>query len=199
MATQVLLECATEASTPLPKTWRALARGFAHHLRATLLKYRDGARMVAGTRLRDAAMYASTEAALRVFVDAGATPDAAAVCLKTINDYVIGFTIEQQAVISPRGERNPEYDLRKREASIDPSLYPLSRSIGGALFGDFDSTFERGLDLIVSGFEAKLAEADGSTTSSETGSDRSSPRKTRHASGAPVLRKASSTRSTGAR
>ena len=173
MATQVLLECVAEFATPSPPTsWQALARRFAQGLRETLLKYRDGARMVAGTRLRDPAMYASMEVALKVFVDARIEPDEAAMCLKTINDYVIGFTIEQQSVLSPSGERKPGYDLEMREASIDPSLYPLSRSVGATFFADFDTTFGRGLSLIIGGFEASLKSRRRSSASKGAHGDR---------------------------
>jgi TetR/AcrR family transcriptional regulator, tetracycline repressor protein len=155
MATQVLLDWASGfASDEMPTAWQDLTRLVARGLRAALLRYRDGARMVAGTRLRDPAVYAAMEAALRVFAAAGVAPGKAAVFLKTVNDYVIGFTIEQQAVLSPTGERNPEYDLAAREARMDPELYPLSRSIGPAMFGNFDVNFERGLDLLIAGFAA---------------------------------------------
>jgi TetR/AcrR family transcriptional regulator, tetracycline repressor protein len=162
MATQVLVDWASElGSVEMPAAWQDLTRLFGHGLRAALLRYRDGARMVSGTRLRDPAIYAKMEAALRVFATAGVAPVEAAICLKTVNDYVIGFTIEQQAVLSPAGERDPAYDLAAREANIDPQLYPLSRSIGAAMFDNFDAGFERGLNLIIAGFAAGLLERGG--------------------------------------
>jgi AcrR family transcriptional regulator len=153
MATHVLLECGAEiAKVPTPATWPELTRLVARTLRAVLLRYRDGARMVAGTRVRSPEVYGYMETALRVFADAGVSADDAALCLSTVAAFVTGFTIEQQAVLSPTGERTQGFELETREAAIDPDRYPLARSIGRALFDDYDQMFERGLDLIIAGF-----------------------------------------------
>jgi TetR/AcrR family tetracycline transcriptional repressor len=160
MATQVLLDLRGGfGSGPMPASWSDLTRAFAGGLRTALLRRRDGARMVAGTRLRDPAVFAPMEAALRVFAAAGAPPAQAAMFLKTVNDYVIGFTIEQQAVVSPSGERAAGYELEARAAAIDPDLYPLSHSLGSVLMDNHDASFERGLDYLVAGFAAELAGA----------------------------------------
>jgi hypothetical protein len=79
------------------------------------------------------------------------------VCLTTVYSYVIGFTIEQQAVLSPQGERDPRYTLAAREALVDPERYPLSRSIGAEVFDNYDARFERGLRLIIAGFAQEIA------------------------------------------
>ena len=167
MATHVLLDVGAEImNAPLPTAWPELMRLIARTLREMLLRYRDGARMVAGTRVRSAEVYRFMEASLRVFADQGIAPDAAALCVKTATDFTIGFTIEQQAVNCPEdgGERTP-FGLREagdaRDAAIDPDLYPLSRSIGPAMFANYDQMFERGLDLIIAGFALEVArEAD---------------------------------------
>jgi AcrR family transcriptional regulator len=153
MATQVLLDCAAELEkAPLPNAWPELTRRNARALRAMLLRYRDGARMVAGTRVRSPKVYRYMEATLGVFADGGVRPDEAALFLMTVTAFVTGFTIEQQAVLSKTGERTPGFELEARDAAIDPELYPLSRSIGPALFANYDQMFERGLDLIIAGF-----------------------------------------------
>jgi TetR/AcrR family transcriptional regulator, tetracycline repressor protein len=157
MATQVLVDLRVgPGAEAVPATWPELTRRFAHDLHAALLKHRDGARMVAGTRLRDPSVFKSMEAALGVFAAAGVTPPEAAVFLKTVNDFVLGFTIEQQAVVSPTGERTPGYELEAREAAIDPALHPLSRSIGSVLLDNYDASFERGLDYLVAGLSAEV-------------------------------------------
>jgi TetR/AcrR family tetracycline transcriptional repressor len=157
MATQVLLDLGGGfGEGPLPTNWPQLTRGFAHALRDALLTHRDGARMVAGTRLRDPAVFATMERALGVFAAAGIAPTEAAVFLKTVNDFVLGFTIEQQAVISPGGERAPGYEPEAREAAIDPALYPLARSVGRALMDNYNASFERGVGYLISGLAAEL-------------------------------------------
>ena len=113
--------------------------------------------MVAGSRLTDTQLYASMERVLEVFQAAGIVPSDAAMCLTTIYSYVIGFTIEQQAVLSPKGERDPRYTLSEREARLDAERYPLSRSIGADVFDNCDARFERGLRIVVAGFAQEIA------------------------------------------
>ncbi|HTX48519.1 MAG TPA: TetR/AcrR family transcriptional regulator C-terminal domain-containing protein [Caulobacteraceae bacterium] len=156
MATQVLIDLrGGPGAEDVPESWPELTRSFARDLRAALLTRRDGARMVAGTRLRDPGVFKSMEAALRVFAAAGIPPLEAAVFLKTVNDFVLGFTIEQQAVVSASGARTPGYELDAREAAIDPELYPLSRRVGSVLLDNFDASFDRGVDYLVAGLRAE--------------------------------------------
>ena len=158
MATQVLLDLrGAFAAGGLPQAWPELTRSYAHDFRAALLAHRDGARMVAGTRLRDSAVFATMEAALGVFMAAGIAAAEAAIFLKTVNDYVTGFTIEQQAVVSPSGERAAGYELEARAAGVDAQLYPLARSVGAVLLDNYDASFERGLDYLIAGLRAELA------------------------------------------
>lgn len=156
MATQVVLDWRAKfAGQVWPADWFELTRLYAQGFRAELLKRRDGARMVAGTRLRDTRVYEGMEALLRAFQAAGVEPAEAALCLKTVNDFVIGFTIEQQAVLSPTGERQEGYAAEDRAAKT--ANYPLARSIGPVLFENFDAAFDGGLGLILAGFATSLA------------------------------------------
>jgi TetR/AcrR family transcriptional regulator, tetracycline repressor protein len=157
MATQVLVDWAESFQRePPPATWLELATAYGRHLRQFLLRYRDGARMVSGSRLTDTRLYATMERALTLFQASGIAAPDAAVCLTTIYSYVIGFTIEQQAVLSPTGERDPRYSLAARDAFVDAERYPLSRSIGSAVFDNYDTRFERGLRLIITGFAQEI-------------------------------------------
>jgi len=158
MATHVLVESTVAiGAQPPPATWQAWVTAYGHGLRNTLLRYRDGARMVSGSRLTDTRLYASMERALEMFQANGiALPDAT-MCLSTVYSYVIGFTIEQQAVLSPKGERDPRYELSVREETVDAERYPLSRSIGPDVFDHYDERFDRGLRVITSGFAQEFA------------------------------------------
>jgi TetR/AcrR family transcriptional regulator, tetracycline repressor protein len=158
MASYVLVEStkALEAH-PQPATWQVWVLAYAHGLRNTLLRYRDGARMVSGSRLTDTRVYASMERALEMFQSNGIAPSDAVMCLATMYSYVIGFTIEQQAVLSPKGERDPRYALSTREERVDAERYPLSRSIGPDVFDNYDERFERGVRVITTGFAQEFA------------------------------------------
>jgi TetR/AcrR family transcriptional regulator, tetracycline repressor protein len=158
MGSQVLADFATKllASLPQPVSWPQWIRLSSHLFHAELLRYRDGARMVAGSRLTDTSVYSIMETALSVFADVGVAPNDAAVCLKTIHDYVIGFTIEQQAVVAPTGKRDPRYALEARESRMDPARYPLARGVGATLFDNYDAIFSRGVEFIIAGFAHSL-------------------------------------------
>jgi len=158
MATRVLIDWAESSLAKLqPASWQAWTLAYGISLRAMLLRYRDGARMVSGSRLTETRLYASMERALTLFQSHGIAAPDAAMCLTTVYSYVIGFTIEQQAVLSPKGERDPRYTLSAREALVDPERYPLSRSIGPDVFDNYDARFERGLRLIIAGFAQEIA------------------------------------------
>jgi AcrR family transcriptional regulator len=159
MATWVLADLAVELGQPGLGDWQEICLRFGIALRRSLLKYRDGARMVGGSHMNDHSMYGPMERALEIFQAAGISPADAAVCLGTVNSYVIGFTLEEQAVLSPAGERDPRYALERREERMDATRFPLSRSIGAELFDGYDVRFERGLRAIVAGFAAEFAHA----------------------------------------
>lgn len=156
MATQVLADWVASAGEELPaKNWAARSVNFGRGLRQALLRYRDGARMVAGSRLTDGVILGPMEVTLQLFVAAGISPDDATVFLSALYCFVIGFTLEEQAVITPQGQRHPEYELSAREARIDAQRFPLVRSIGASLFDNYDARFERGLRMLIAGFAAE--------------------------------------------
>jgi TetR/AcrR family transcriptional regulator, tetracycline repressor protein len=160
MATQVFADWADEFEAEAAlSSWRDLALAFGRGLHKTLLRYRDGARMMGGSYLTDAKLYGRLEAALGVFAASGVKPADTMACLMTIYAYVLGFTIEQQAVYPRPGQRNPQYDLSRREARMDPALFPLARSVGAEVFADFDARLERGLQMIIAGFAVQNAKA----------------------------------------
>jgi TetR/AcrR family tetracycline transcriptional repressor len=157
MATQVLADwVAVHAAHPSLPNWQEQTLAFGQGLYRALLRYRDGARMVAGSYLTDNHLYAPMEAMLQTYAAAGIAPEDAMACLATIYSYVIGFTIEQQAVISPKGERDPRYDLAAREVRVDVEHNPLASRVGPLIFDNYDARLERGLRMIVAGFAVEL-------------------------------------------
>jgi TetR/AcrR family tetracycline transcriptional repressor len=154
MATTVFADSVRERGLPranLP--WSAWAAESARALRQTLLRYRDGARMFSGRYLTDPSLYASLETALRKFAEAGFSLADAASVLNTLYCYVIGFTIEEQAVFPRQGKRSKQYDPAWRSKRIDPNKFPLSQAAGPEAFGQFDERFARGVELILRGVQ----------------------------------------------
>ena len=161
MATTVFADAIREQGMPRDELdWSAWAVEFAASLRSTLLRYRDGAHLFSGRYLTDSSLYAPMEAALRKFTECGFSLSDAANTLNTIYCYVVGFTIEEQAVFPRRGKRNQQYDPVKRARRIDAEKFPLSLAAGQEAFSQFDERFERGVQLILRGVTPPKGRAD---------------------------------------
>jgi len=155
MATMVLAEGARKL-VPMKTSsdWSVWAASFGTGLRKTLLAYRDGARMVAGTRLTNTEYMKTSERIAAKLIEGGFTVRQTVVLLSTIYNYTLSFVMEEQAVFPVPNERSPQYDIAKRNAKLDPDEFPLLRQSGAILFDKFDRRYKEGLDLIVRG--AKL-------------------------------------------
>jgi TetR/AcrR family transcriptional regulator, tetracycline repressor protein len=152
MATTVLAEGAGQLIPAKGSSdWRVWAASFGIGLRKTLLAYRDGARMVAGTRLTNTEYMKTAERIAAKLVKSGFTVRQTVVLLSTIYNYTLSFAMEEQAVFPRPGERSPQYDIAKRKAKLDAREFPLLRQAGAILFDKFDRRYNEGLSLILRG------------------------------------------------
>lgn len=152
MATVALAEGAPQMlPAKLSADWRVWASAFGTGLRKTLLSYRDGARMVAGTRLTNTEYMQTAEKIGGRLVEQGFTLRRAVILLSTIYNYTLSFTMEEQAVFPRPGERSPHYDISKRNLKLDPGEFPLLRQSGSILFDNFDRRYKEGLQMILRG------------------------------------------------
>lgn len=158
MATMVLAEGAPNL-VPAKKSsdWSVWSASFGTGLRKTLLAYRDGARMVAGTRLTNTEYMKTVECIAARLVASGLTLRQVVVLLSTIYNYTLSFVMEEQAVFPRPGERSPQYDLAQRSARLDPQEFPLLHRSGPILLDKFDRRYKEGLDLILRGAAAPQA------------------------------------------
>jgi TetR/AcrR family transcriptional regulator, tetracycline repressor protein len=131
--------------------WKTWVTAFGAGLRQTLLKHRDGARVVAGSHLTDTVYMETAERIGRRLVEAGFSVRQAVVLLSTVYTFTVSFVIEEQAVFPVEGERSPAYDLQKRNAKLDPRKFPLLRQSGAILFDRLEQRYRESLDLIVRG------------------------------------------------
>jgi TetR/AcrR family transcriptional regulator, tetracycline repressor protein len=155
MGTMVLAEGAPQL-VPVKDSgdWSVWAASFGVGLRKTLLAYRDGARMVAGTRLTNTQFMKTAEHIAGKLVANGFTVRQTVILLSTIYNYTLSFVMEEQAVFPRPGERSPQYDIARRNAKLDRREFPILRQAGAILFDKFDRRYEEGLKLILLG--AKL-------------------------------------------
>lgn len=154
MATAVLLEGADEMRVKPGMRWESWAMVYGRGLRRNLLRYRDGAKMISGTRLTDTALYEPMDGSLRFLTHSGFSLRESVVALSTIYSYVVGFVIEEQAVCPRPGERDEFYDPEARARRIEGRKLDLAQKAGIELFSDFDRRFADGLRLIVRGIAA---------------------------------------------
>lgn len=164
MATVMLREMGTEDGADVAgggdggggaEDWREVLAETGRGLRRALLRYRDGAKVFAGTRLTDSGHAARQEEHLRRMVAAGFSPGAAARAFFVVFAFTEGFVIEQQAVEPMPGERDPGYDMAARTEEFGPR-YPLAAQAGEEMFGDYDARFEEGLAAVVAGVAATM-------------------------------------------
>lgn len=158
MATTVLAEGAHHL-LPARRTadWMARATAFGNGLRRMLLAYRDGARMVSGTRLTNTEYMRTVESIAAHLVGAGFSVRQTTVLLSTVYYYTLSFVMEEQAVFPIPGKRSPHYDIETRNSRLDPSEFPLLRQSGAILFDKFDRRFREGLELIVQGAQKQVS------------------------------------------
>jgi TetR/AcrR family transcriptional regulator, tetracycline repressor protein len=159
MATTVLTE---GADNLIPKRnlsdWRVWASTFGEGLRKTLLAYRDGARMVGGTRLTNTEHLKTTERIGVHMVASGFSVRAAVVLLSTIYNYTISFVIEEQVVFPIPGKRSPHYSIEGRNARLDPTVFLFHRQTSSILFDHYDRRFREGLKLILQGAKPEASQ-----------------------------------------
>jgi TetR/AcrR family tetracycline transcriptional repressor len=152
MATLALAE-GTSDLVPVGKSrdWKAWVSTFGHGLRKTFLKYRDGARMIAGSRLTDTNYMETSELIGTRLIEAGFSVREATVLLSTVYIFTISFVIEEQSVFPAPGERSPSYDIQKRNAKLDAKKFPIMRRSATILFDRFDRRYKESLKLIIGG------------------------------------------------
>jgi TetR/AcrR family transcriptional regulator, tetracycline repressor protein len=133
MATQMFVDAAAqrEPTEPLGE-WDLLAHR-ARALRRMMLAYRDGGKVFSGTFMGEEGL--AGEHPLRRFIESGLDERRAAMALFTVYSFVIGFTIEEQAVYPVPGELDERY----------------RGTWGEAAFRDVDARFDDGLSMVLDG------------------------------------------------
>ena len=161
MGTAVLMDAARDGPASwAAMSWQDVLRSYCHRLRAALLRYRDGAKMVPGTYLADTGMYAVQEAALGVFTAAGFSADTADMAINTAYSYTVGFAIEEQAMYLRPGLPDDNYAPQQRLARIDAAVAPTVAQL--ATLDRKRATeeyFAAGLSVIVAGLKTLLAQS----------------------------------------
>jgi len=153
MATTMFLEAVEGLEAPRAgDAWDDWLADRARRLRRVMLRYRDGAKVLAGTNVTHPAVFRTIELTLRSAQDAGFTLTDAARGFPAVLHYTVGFTIEEQARAGEAyGADNP-YRPEQVAEVVDRERFPLTAQVLGQLFDpDTDAGFEHGLRIVLAG------------------------------------------------
>ncbi|WP_158894830.1 TetR/AcrR family transcriptional regulator C-terminal domain-containing protein [Amycolatopsis anabasis] len=156
MATQMYRDAQPGLADPGEgQDWESYLKGQAFAMRRMLLRYRDGAKVFSGTFFTDEKP--PNETALLLLIKSGVEPRRAGRALFTLYTFVIGFTIEEQAVYPVPGDRDKRYDevLERHRAQADQDYYA---AISGMFTDDIDHQFAESLDIVLTGLRAYLGD-----------------------------------------
>ncbi|MEW9549433.1 TetR/AcrR family transcriptional regulator C-terminal domain-containing protein [Nonomuraea sp. NPDC050783] len=134
-----------------PGEWRAWLAGHARADRAMLNAYRDGARLVAGTRPSPEVL-AAVERTVATLERVGFTVGDAFRGLSVLGGYVAGFVLEEQADRARRGGDEALPDM-EAFAAAHPRVMAALRQSGDP---QGEQAFEDGLQLVLDGLELRL-------------------------------------------
>jgi TetR/AcrR family tetracycline transcriptional repressor len=153
MATEMYRRMVAGLSHDPDHTWQERLVRTNRGLRATLLVYRDGAKVFSGSRFTGVEHGEQMEGNLRLLTAAGFTLAQAARATVTAYLFTLGFVTEEQGVEPQPGTRREGYDMDDRARRM--ADFPLSAQAGAEIFADYDRHFEEGLALVIAGVEAR--------------------------------------------
>ncbi|AKT38832.1 TetR/AcrR family transcriptional regulator C-terminal domain-containing protein [Chondromyces crocatus] len=138
--------------------WETTLTTLACELRRALLARRDGARVFAGTYMVTENVLRVSEVAMAALRKGGASNRVAAWGTFALFHYVIGFTVEEQA-LDPRS--NPDLgDLSRRRAefqTFSPASFPTVLDALDDIFDeDHEARFLFGLKSFIAGVKSNL-------------------------------------------
>ena len=139
MATLICAGRRLMAGLPASTPWRELMSVYAATIRAELLGHRDGAKAFSGTTLTDPEVVRRQEVTLGTLTSQGFTLPDAVRGLLLINNFTIGFCVEEQAVHQVTASGDDRY--RRRAELVGPDAAPLAVAAGAVIFGDPDTRF----------------------------------------------------------
>jgi TetR/AcrR family tetracycline transcriptional repressor len=157
MATVMYRRLAADFDLSAYTRWQDGLIAYNQGLRATLLRFRDGAKVYSGARFTGTDHAASMEGQLRMMTGAGYALRQAVLAGTTTYAYTIGFVTEEQGVRPMPDEQREGYDLDERARRL--AEYPLTAAAGREIFTDYDRRFDEGLRMIVAGIVATFSPA----------------------------------------
>ncbi|WP_324198447.1 TetR/AcrR family transcriptional regulator C-terminal domain-containing protein [Nocardia beijingensis] len=156
MARAVFVSAVTGVEAPRQgQDWQDWVADVAVRLRRSMLRYRDGAKVLAGTYVSDEAMWRTIELTLRTLEDAGFSPSDASRVFPILLHYTVGFVIEEQSRSGTEYIDGNPYELEHVGREIDADRYPrTARMVADTFTTDPATEFDHGLRVILAGILA---------------------------------------------
>ena len=155
MAEQLLAGVSAPLPAQLP--WLEQCRVLAERTRTALLSRRDGARVVAGTYVAAPNTMTAGGRAIEALCAAGFTPQRAGWITFACFYYVLGHTIEEQAL----ARLGPDVDWHARLAAVDPApAEPVRGAMRALADADPAERFHYGLEIFLAGVASQLEQSD---------------------------------------
>jgi TetR/AcrR family tetracycline transcriptional repressor len=142
---------------PLPDVpWREQLHILGNRLRTALLAHRDGARVVAGTYAVGVNTITGSDLAIKILCGAGLAPAQAGWLAFALFYYVLGHTIEEQALAQlPAGD-----DWRSRNARVQTDVSPeYAEALASLTSTDPAQRFAYGLTAFIEGVASQIPPA----------------------------------------
>jgi len=155
LAGAILEEALAGWREPQPgQPWWEWLAARARVMRTALLAHRDSALVVSGNRPTESSL-PGIERQLRALADAGFAPRDGLLALLTLNAYVIGDVLDQQAEEGqPRPATEPVAGGDSTAAAGPDGPYPMLRAAAREL-GSPDLRFDYGLGVLIDGLRAR--------------------------------------------
>lgn len=161
---QVLLDAMADAliadvarEPPASSSWADVVTTTASELRRAFARHRDGARVYAGTYVVSENTLRVSEALIGALSRAGLSPRVASWGSFSVLDYVLGFSIEEQAFLHPGAEGLDLGEREKRLKALSLSGFPYVASAADDILDrDLDRRFAFGLELLVAGLRSQV-------------------------------------------
>ncbi len=152
-----ILRRAHERRLPLPdETWDAFLRENARSFRRALLARRDGARLHASSE-PDPGDLEMVEVQLAAVVSRGVPATQAMTLLIALGRYTVGCVLEEQAAPPDAAIRQQTLDAAAASRPLLAAAFASYREAGP------DAMFDIGVDLMLEGAKARLADAAAAT------------------------------------
>ena len=135
--------------------WQACVREVARSYREAALAHPHIVPLVATRPFNTVASLRPVEAGFEIFKQAGFGPEAAVHAFRTLAGFVTGYTLAETGTFF--GEAEGEGQLTVGDLPKDE--FPRLREVGRFMQStDHDAEFEFGIDILITGMEAKLGE-----------------------------------------